>query len=266
METLNSDSGVRGMSQGARPWIVLVAVVLSLFLVAKTVNEFRYPVGDNTPSPTITVSGKGEVYVKPDIATISFGVTAESLDISKAQTQSAEKINAIIAALKKLGIDEKDIKTTNYNMYPRYEYQKTSVMYPYESGKQVLVGYVVTQGITVKVRDLSKSGVVLSSLGELGATDISGLSFEVDNDDAVKSAARAQAIADAKVNAEVMAKALGVRLVKITGFSENSYYPYAYKTAVMEQSVRDGAGNVAPEMPTGENLITSNVSVTYEIR
>ncbi len=265
METFNADGGVRSVSQGARPWIMLVAIVLSLFLVAKTVNELRYPVGDNTPSPTITVSGKGEIYIKPDIATVSFGVTAESLDISKAQTDSAEKINAIIAELKKLGIDEKDIKTTNYNMYPRYEYQKTTAMYPYDSGKQILAAYVVTQGITVKVRDLTKSGVVISSLGKLGATDISGLSFEVDNDDVVKAQARAQAIADAKSKAEVMAKALGVRLVKITGFSEDAYYPYAYKTMAMDARGMGGAA-VAPEMPTGENLLTSNVTVTYEIR
>lgn len=265
METFNNDNGVRSMAQSARPWIMLVAVVLSLFLVAKTVSELRYPVGDNTPNPTIVVSGKGEVYIKPDIATVSFAVTAESLDISKAQTQSAEKINAIIAELKKLGINEKDIKTTNYNMYPRYEYQKSTAVYPYDSGKQILAAYVVTQGITVKVRDLTKSGVVISSLGGLGATDISGLSFEVDNDDVVKAQARAQAIADAKVKAEVMAKALGVRLVKITGFSEDAYYPYAYKTMATDVRAMGGA-SVVPEMPTGENLVTSNVTVTYEIR
>lgn len=266
METFNNENGgVRGMS-GARSWIVLVAVVLSLFLIAKTVNELRYPEGENMPRPTIMVSGKGEVYIKPDIATISFGVTAESLDIGKAQTESATKINAIVAELKKLGIEEKDIKTTNYNMYPRYEYQKTSVMYPYDSGKQILAGYVVTQGITVKVRDLPKAGEILASLGELGATDISGLSFTVDNDDAVKAQARAAAIADAKAKAEVMAKALGVRLVKVTAFTEDSYYPYYGKTMALDVANGMGGAGVAPQLPTGENLVTSNVNVTYEIR
>ena len=212
----------------------------------------------------ITVTGKGEIMVKPDIATVSFGVSAENMDVAKAQTESATKINSIIDFLKTKGIDEKDIKTTNYNIYPRYDYIQANTLYPY-GGKQVLAAYVVSQNVEVKIRDISKAGEILSGIGGFGATDISGLSFTVDNQDAIKNQARDLAIADAKAQAKVLAKGLGVKLVKITSFYENGNYPIYYdmnKSSAMSL----GSAEVAPQIPVGENTITSNVSITYEIR
>lgn len=272
METFNQESTVRGMvsSRGMRPFITLVAVVLSLFLVAKTVNEFRYPVGNNTPEPLITVSGYGEVYIKPDVAIVTFSVTEEASTVAAAQDSSAKKINQIMGALKEQGIEEKDIKTTNYNIYPRYEYPRavcTASYCPPTDGKRTLAAYVVTEGVTVKIRDLSKAGILLSALGELGATDVSGLSFEVDDDEAVKTQAREKAIADARAKAEEMADALGVRLVKVVGFSEDNYYPpVAYRTMATEAYGMGGADVSSPVIAAGENLVTSNVHVIYEIR
>ncbi len=213
---------------------------------------------------TITVSGTGEVVVKPDIATVSFGVSAENLDVAKAQTESATKMNNIIDMLKTKGVAEKDIKTTNYNIYPRYDYGPVTQSYPY-GGKQILAAYVVSQTVEVKIRDISKSGEILSGVGEFGVTDISGLTFTVDNDQVVKDQARDLAIQDAKAQAKVLAKGLGVRLDKITAFSENGNYPVAYGGGYAGISMAKEA-SVAPQIPTGENKITSNVSITYEIR
>lgn len=253
--------------QSFRPWILLVTSLLAIFLVAKTVSEFQYPAGNKSPQPTITVQGKGEIYVKPDIATVSFGVTSESLDVAKAQTESAEKINAIMAALKKEGVADKDIKTTNYNIYPRYEYPAKVTTYGYiQEGKRTLAGYVVTQNVVIKIRELAKAGTIITTLGSLGATDVSGLSFEVDNDDAVKAQARAEAIAEAKAKAETMADALGVKLVRIVGFGEDYYYPVMYRAATLDTANGMGGAGAVPEIATGENVVTSNVSVTYEIR
>jgi hypothetical protein len=214
---------------------------------------------------TITVSGTGEVVVKPDIATISFGVSAENLDVAKAQTESATKMNNIIDFLNKNGVDEKDIKTTNYSIYPRYDYTRTSSVYPY-TGKQVLVGYVVSQTVEVKIRDISQSGKLLGGVGEFGVTDISGLNFSVDKIDDVKDQARELAIKDAREQARVLAKGLDVRLLKIVSFSENGNSPIYY--GMMEKSMAVGMGGdaVAPQLPAGENKITSNVTITYEIR
>ncbi len=211
---------------------------------------------------TITVSGKGEVLVKPDIASVSFGVSAENMDVAKAQTESATKINAILAFLKTNGVEDKDVKTTNYSIYPRYDYVKSADIY--YGGKQVLAGYTVSQTVTVKIRKIEDAGKILSGLGGLGATDVSGLSFLVDKEDELKVQARDKAIEDAKTQAKNLAKSLGVKIVKITSFSESGNYPIYYAKAGI--GAADMTSSVAPQIPTGENTITSNVNITYEIR
>ena len=242
--------------------VVLFVIVLCIILNILGCGSDRQD--NNKVINTITVPGTGEVVIKPDIATVSFGVSAENLDVSKAQTESATKMNGIIDLLKKKGVDEKDIKTTNYSIYPRYDYTQTSQIYPY-NGKQVLAAYVVSQTVEVKIRDISKAGEILSGVGEFGVTDVSGLTFTVDNDQVVKDQARDLAIKDAQAQAKVLAKSLGVRLVKITSFSENGNYPIMYS---MDKAVATGmgGGNVAPQISTGENKITSNVNITYEIK
>ncbi|MGB8815847.1 MAG: SIMPL domain-containing protein [Minisyncoccia bacterium] len=219
----------------------------------------------NVQKDTITVSGKGEVIVKPDIANISFSVLAEDMDVGKAQTASTEKMTKIINFLKSSGIDEKDIKTTDYSIYPRYDYISTTI-YPY-NGKQVLSGYDVSQTVSVKIRDISKAGAILSGVGGFGATNMSGLSFTVDNEDAVKLQARDLAVQDARAQAKNLAKSLGVKLVKITAFSESGNYPVYYDSVMYSKSNRAETGASAPAViPAGQNTVTSNVSVTYEIK
>jgi len=164
--------------------------------------------------------------------------------------------------LKADGVDEKDIKTTGYNIYPRYDYITTQT-YPY-GGKQVLAGYDVTQSISIKIRDLTKAGKIVSDLGTLSVTDMSGLNFTEDKYDDLVLQARDQAITDARAQATKLASALGVRLVKIVGYSEGGNNPIYYDRAVM--SAAPMAKGVEAVLPTGENKITSNVSITYEIK
>jgi uncharacterized protein YggE len=244
----------------------IIIIILVIIFVGKAMcgghgGGFR----SDAQKDIITVSGKGEVVVKPDIATVSFGVTAENLDVAKAQTEATVKMNKIIDLIKTKGVAEKDIKLTNYNIYPRYDYLQAQT-YPYVSGKQTLAAYVVSQTVEVKIRDISKAGEILSGVGEFGVTDVSGLNFTVDNEDIVKDGARDLAIQDAKAQAKVLAKGLGVRLVKITSFSENGNYPMYYE---MNKSMALGIGGAdaaVPQVPMGENKITSNVTITYEIR
>jgi uncharacterized protein len=241
--------------------ILLIVVIIFVGRVIFGGHEgFR---GNDIQKDTITVTGKGEVMVKPDIATVSFGVTVENMDVVKAQTAATTKMNSIIDLLKTKDVAEKDIKLTNYNIYPRYDYLRAD-LYPY-SGKQTLAAYVVSQTVEVKIRDISKAGEILSGVGTLGVTDVSGLTFTVDNQDEVKDQARDLAIVDAKAQAKVLAKGLGVKLVKITAFSENGNYPVYYE---MNKSMALGAAadSVTPQVPMGENKITSNVTITYEIR
>lgn len=249
--------------------VVIVLGLLSLFLAAKFIAEVKgfrfigsYPQGQSV----ISVTGKGEVVGIPDIATFSFSVTEESLIIKTAQDEAAKQTNTILAFLKAQGVAEKDIKTSGYNIYPRYEYGTADALYPYPQGKQKLAAYVVSQSVTVKVRDLENAGKILGGLGELGATDVSGLSFDFDKRDDLVKEARDKAIAEARSEAAKLAKSLGVRLVRIVSYSEGGYYPMYAKTMAVEAYGRGGDAAVTPDIPVGEDKIISNVTITYEIK
>lgn len=246
-----------------------VLALLALFLFSKTISEIKGwgLIGkDVAPQTTITVSGTGDVVVKPDIATFSFSIEEESLVVGGAQDQVAKTEKEVLAFLEKAGVSKGDVKVSGYNIYPRYEYRGASSVYPYQNGKQVLVAYVVTESVEVKVRKISDAGKIIGSMGELGVTNISGLTFSVDKQTEVEKQAREKAIADAKVSAKSLAKDLGVSLVRIVSFSESGSYPrpmYYAKSAEMGMASADIA---TPELPSGTNKITSNVSITYEIR
>ncbi len=244
--------------------IALVAAIAALAAYAYTTFKYSsYIYGGPT---TITVEGEGEVFARPDVATFNFGVTAEAADASAAQEQSALAMNEITSYLTEQGIADGDIKTTNYNLSPRYEYVQRDgqICGPgfCPPGERQLAGYTVNQTIEVKLRDTENAGNVISGVGERGATDISGLRFTIDDESALQAEARANAIADAQEKARQLADDLDVRIVKLRGFWENNQPQYGYggDGRMMESA------SVAPDVPTGENTITSRVSVTYEIR
>ena len=237
--------------------IILIIALIFVFVKVCDNNESK-----DVSKDTIVVSGKGELTVKPDIATLSFSVMEENMYVAKASDAVNTKITKIIEGLKTNGVDEKDIKTTGYNIYPRYDYLTTQT-YPY-SGKQVLAGYDVTQSISLKIRDLTKAGKVVTDLGTLNVTDMSGLTFTNDKYDDLLKEARDQAIVQARSEAKKLAKALGVKLVKIVGYSEGS--TPIYYDRMMSAAPTAMGKSVEAILPTGENKITSNISITYEIR
>lgn len=273
-------------------WLFIVLIVFVAISAMNALKESRYIGGGVPSSNTITVTGEGEVFAVPDIAEVGFSVVAEKKTLSEAQSESAEKINAIIAFLKEKGIAEKDIKTTNYSANPKYEWTdqptplsgastrssgaaepsygvETSLVYPEyypQPRNQIVVGYEVRQTISVKVRDTEKVGELVTGIGEKGATDMYGPTFTIDDEVTLQREARQKAIEDAKDKAKQLADDLGVRLVRIVSFSENGggYYPmYARMEAVAYDT---DMAKVTPEIPAGENRISANVSITYEIR
>ena len=246
-------------------------VVATLFGVVGTIKVIGAG-GDRIAEATISVSGTGEVTAIPDVATFTFSVMEEAKDVATAQTAAAEKTNAILAFLEDEGIEDADIKTTGYNVYPRYDYVQREIQcitYPcvQPGGEQVLRGYQVTQSVTVTVRETDEAGTLLSGVGSRGATNVSGLSFTIDDEDALVREARQKAINDAKEKAERLADDLDVRLVRIVSFNESGgdYYP-RYDYAYAEDAMATKAGGVSPEIPVGENTITRTVHIVYEIR
>jgi uncharacterized protein len=244
---------------------------LALFLAIATISELKglsFIGSGVSASNTISVSGEGEVFAVPDTATFSVTVQNTAKDVKTAQDASTKQSNDIIAYLKSQGVDEKDIQTVDYSVNPQYEWKQG--VCPQGSycpnGRQVLTGYQVSQTLSVKVRDTKKAGDLLSGVGSRGASNVSGLNFTIDDEDALKAEARDKAIAQAKAKAEVLAKSLGVSLVRVVGFSEGGGMPIYYaKTAMMESGMGIGGG-VSPDIPVGQNKIVSNVNVVYEIR
>lgn len=258
--------------------VTIVLAVLAVWGVAsavKTFKEFGYVGSGTTATNVISVSGKGEVFAVPDLATFSVTVTEEAKEVKDAQKVATRKINTIIDYLKGVGVEEKDIKTTSYNVYPKYEWIAPDCSagpgHPCRGGKQEMTGFEVSQTVEVKVRDTEKAGDILSGVGSRGATNVSGLSFTIDEEDKLKSEARAKAIDDAEGKAQELADQLGVSLVRIVGFSEEGggYPVYAKREMTLMSADVSGIGGVAPSapsLPTGENKIVSNVTVTYEIQ
>lgn len=262
-----------GSDRRVRVGVVLALFLLSAFLFIATVRgikELRYVGGGVPVTNTVTVSGEGEEFAVPDIATFSFGVIEQAKTVEAAQKTATEKMNAVLDYLKGEGIEDKDIRTTGYNVYPRYDYvQEVCTALRCPPGRQVLLGFEVSQNVEVKVRDTEKAGKLLSGVGEWGANNISGLTFTVDDEEKLHRDARAEAIEDARSKAEQLADDLDVRLVRVVSFSESGPgmpYPILFaKDAAMGMGGAE-RGETAPSIPTGENRIVSTVNITYEIR
>ncbi len=252
--------------------VMLVLVLLAIFIGAEvfnTIKGYSYIGRGIVAANVISVSGTGEVVVVPDTGRFSFSVVEEGKSVGVAQDASAKKINAIIEALKKLGILEKDIKTTSYNSYPRYEYVASSLC---TNGycpptKQVLTGYEVSQTVSVKIRKTADAGGVLTKVGDLQATNISSLDFVVDDMTAVQIQARDKAIADAKAKAQALSESLGVKFGRIVNFDEGGSRGgpvYYAESASLSLPTAKGAPTV-PQVPVGEGKVTANVTITYEV-
>jgi uncharacterized protein YggE len=259
-----------------RMGVFVVVVLLGAFLavqIAGNIMGWRYIGAGLNATNTINVSGYGEAFGAPDIATFTFTVSSEKTTVAAAQADVTAKINAITEYLKAQGIADKDVRTSDYSIYPQYDY--LAAVCPAGSaycggGKQTLRGYEVRQTTTVKVRDTAKAGDLLTGVGTKGATEVSGLSFTFDDPNKLQNEAREEAIADAKQKADLLAKQLGVKLVRVVSYNDSGNYStpayyakdmaYGMGGTVANQSVE------APRISIGENKVSSNVSVTYEIR
>lgn len=250
----------------------MLGTVLVGAMVITEVKAYRFIGGGVSATNTISVSGEGEVFAAPDIANISFTVREESKKVSDAQDKVTAKIKVALADVRKIGVADKDIKTQNYSSYPKYEWQEGTVSCmglncpPYRPGKQIIVGYEVSQTVTIKVRDLEKVNALVDGLATAGVTEMQGPNFAIDKEDDLKAKARKQAIDKARAKAEVLARDLGVTLVRIVSFSEDGNYPIYTRAGMVNEKADFGTGGAMPELPQGEEKITSNVTVTYEIR
>ena len=268
-----------------RKALLVTVVLIGVYVAVQSfvsIEGARYIGAGITATNTINVSGHGELLAVPDIATFTFSVVSDKATVADAQTDATTKANAITDYLKNQGIDSKDIQTTDYSVSPQYEYQTAvcpvASVAPSVGGvsnsagavycppsKQVLTGYEVNQTTTVKIHDTSKAGALLAGVGTKGATNVSSLTFTFNDPTGVQQQARDKAIADAKQKAQKLADSLGVSLVRITSFNENSS-GYTPPVVYAMGATADSKAAPAPQISTGQNKVQDDVSITYEIR
>jgi uncharacterized protein YggE len=229
---------------------VAAIVIVALVMANKINNQDRF-----------SVTGSGTVYAKADIANLEVGLkTGTKKTAAEATQESTVKMNEIIQELKKLNIDEKDIKTTSYNLSPVYNWTD-------KTGQQ-LVGYELSQNLTLKIRDLTKIGDIIAKTTEKGANQIGNINFTIDDEYSLKNQARELAIEKAKEKALLIATQSGMKLGEVKSVYENSdpvVSPMAYSNAKMDL----GGGSetiTSPEIQSGQNEIKVDVTLVYEVK
>ena len=216
---------------------------------------------------SFSVSGEGKVVAVPDVAEFTMSVVSEGgKNLATIQKENTEKANRAIGLIKAAGVSDKDLATSNYSVEPRYQYSNCG---NYDYGGKIcpppeIVGYTVRQSVTVKVRDFSKTGEIISGVVASGVNSVSGLSFKVDDEDKMKNEARSEAIGKAREKAKAIAKAGNFKVGKLLSVVEDSgYNPIPYKYGIGGSI--ETASYEAPSIEPGSQEIRANVTLVYEI-
>ena len=245
-------------------WLAIAGalVVVAMLLMAgcsAAATPSDVTVNLNSQSQGIWVSGEGKVNATPDVAIITVGVESQEVSVADAQAKAAEAMDKVIQALKDQGVDEKDIQTQYFNIskVTRWENDKMT---------ETVIGYRVTNTVTVKVRDVEKAGSVIDAVVAAGGdlTRINGIVFTIDDPTNYYNEARKAAVANAKAKAQQMASESGAKLGKITYITENNYYSPVYRSYDMASGAVPEATKLTP-IAEGELQITTTVQIAYAI-
>ncbi len=237
------------------PAIIVLVLVVSLNNLWDLFAKWGWAGPLAKEAHTIAISAEGKVTATPDVARLNISVVTEGKSAEQVQQTNTEAVNKVVEFVKSKGVEDKDIKTTGYDLYPRYDYIE---------GRQVAAGYALNQTLEVKIRDLKKVGEIITGAVSRGANQVSGVEFVVDDPDKFRAEARAQAFEKARAKAKELTKLAKVRLGKAVTFSE-SFAPgppiiYARSAEVY------GIGGVAPDTQPGSQEIAVNVTVVFEIK
>lgn len=205
----------------------------------------------------ITVSGQGDVRATPDEAMLSAGVVTTASTAAAALADNSRSMNAVLDALRHAGVPEKSMQTSGFNVSPQYATDKDGTQ------EQRITGYQVSNTVNVTLEDLSKVGPTLDVLVASGANSIGGVSFDIKNPKAAMAQARTLAVSDAVERAQTLAKAAGVTLGPILSINDggnNDAEPRPMYRMVAVTAAR------ATPIAAGEQNVTANVSITWEIR
>lgn len=222
--------------------------------ISLNIKKYNYVGLADRTEKTIAISGLGKVTGDNNIAVTTIGYSNTDKEVAKAQIDNKKVMDQIMADLKTMKIEDKDLQT-NYTIYPEYDYTQKGT---------VLKGYKVTNSITIKIRDLTKINTVLSLAGKYGANEIGGLSFTIDDTSVLKDQARKKALIDAKNKVVVLTQMLDVRLGNVVSYNEyesgdDAFYKYS------GYGIGGGVETAPAVISSGSKDVTMNVNVVYEI-
>ncbi|MBP6012982.1 MAG: SIMPL domain-containing protein [Alphaproteobacteria bacterium] len=214
---------------------------------------------DNALPRIISVSGLGEVKTPPDMATISSGVVSEAASAKDALAKNNAAMAAVIAALKNAGVVEDDIQTSDFSVSPKYPpYQ------PNQTTPQRIVGYTVSNTVTAQIKNLKNLGPILDTLVQSGSNQINGISFGINEPKKTLDEARKKAAADARAKAELYAQAAGVSLGRVIQITESS--AVVPPVPMYRMAVANQAADASVPIAAGQQTVSANVSITFEIQ
>ncbi|WP_288193602.1 SIMPL domain-containing protein [uncultured Phyllobacterium sp.] len=218
---------------------------------------------EEAPRPRITVTGEGEATAAPDMAIVSLVVLQEKPTAREALTANNETMAKVLDAMKKAGIAERDLQTSGFNIDPRYVYPDNKQGQPPQAPK--IVGYAVSNSLSVRVRDLKKVGEILDQSVTLGVNQGGNLTFTNDKPEAIVEEARKKAVANAIAKAKTLTAAAGVEMGKVIEISEQTFQPRPYGGAPRAKMMAAEASDSVP-VAAGENSYNVTVNVTFELK
>jgi uncharacterized protein YggE len=209
------------------------------------------------PQRTITVEGHGEVTAPPDSASVSAGVTTQAKTAAEALSANASAMNSVFAALKRMGVQDKNVQTSNFSVEPQYAPYNAN-----EQDRQRIIGYQVSNQVNVMLDHVSNVGPAIDTLVAAGANQMNGISFMVHDPKPMMDQARTSAVEDAIAHAAVLTRAAHVSLGPIMSIEESTNpAPGPIRPMVM---MKKAAGSTP--IATGEEAISANVSITWAIQ
>ncbi|MFA5080596.1 MAG: SIMPL domain-containing protein [Candidatus Paceibacterota bacterium] len=243
---------------------ILFLVFFACISTQKMIKEKNSVLTPETEANFININKTGTVYAVPSVGLISLNSTISAKTIAEALKQNNERISRVVIFLKSQGIASEDIKTSNFNVYPNYEWIKTEDTFSNVTteGQRKIAGYEVSQTTEVKIRDLNKIGLVIDGAIEAGINNVSDLSFVVEDEDAARAQAREKAISAAKIEAQNIADKLGVKLGSVSNYNESFSIP-SYRSSVGYEKAMDSSLPTAVEI--GKNKIEVTVNLSFKI-
>lgn len=232
--------------------LVLTGSALAIATLPAAAQEMR-PVMLPVDGTVLDVVAEGTSSRVPDVALIQAGVVSQAATASAAMAQNAGQMTRVLAALRKAGIAERDLQTANVSLSPQYRYEQNQ--------SPVLTGYQASNQVSVRFRDIAKSGAILDALVREGANNISGPNLTIDKPEAALDEARTAAVATARARAELYAKAAGLRVDRILSISESGAVAPPMPIAV--QAGRFKAADAATEIVAGEQELRLSLSVRF---